>query len=231
MHAKDLKNSILQFAVSGKLVPQDASDEPAVKLLERIRAERESLVRQKKIKNTKVEPITEEDVPFEVPESWEWVRLGEIAEISGGNTPQKTQLSKVGIIPYYKVADMNTKGNELNMTVAFSFINESYNGKIFPAGTIIFPKNGGAVLTNKRRVLTEDSVIDLNTAGCTPFISDCLSYVKLFLDTVDFGEIYKGTAVPTVNAGMVRNFLLPLPPLAEHKRIVQKVQEVMGVVV
>ena len=251
-----LKKSVLQQAVQGKLVPQDPNDEPASVLLERIRVERAELIKQKKIKAPKggnsiiyttadwhtfekridaktreSEPVCiDDELPFEIPPTWEWVRLGEISEIAGGNTPQKTQLANAGNIPYFKVADMNAVGNETEMSVASNYVNDSYSGKVFPKGTIIFPKNGGAVLTNKRRILTKDSVIDLNTAGCTPYFNECLFYVKLFLETIDFKDIYKGTAVPTVNASMVKNFLLPLPPLAEQKRIVEKVHEVMEVI-
>ena len=79
MTGQDLKNSILQLAIQGKLVPQDANDEPASVLLERIKAEKQKLIKEKKIKKEKPLPeITEEEKPFEIPESWEWCRFGEI---------------------------------------------------------------------------------------------------------------------------------------------------------
>ena len=108
MTAQQLKNSILQMAVQGKLVPQDPNDEPASVLLERIRAEKERLIKEKKIKreknpsvifkgadNTPYEKIGDEvhplDTPFDIPESWEWVRHNDLFEISGGAQPPKSK--------------------------------------------------------------------------------------------------------------------------------------------
>ena len=107
MTAQQLKNSILQMAVQGKLVPQDPNDEPASVLLERIRTEKERLIKEKKIKreknpsvifkgadNTPYEKIGDEvrsladEVPFDIPDSWEWVRLGSICEIARGGSPR-----------------------------------------------------------------------------------------------------------------------------------------------
>ena len=92
MTGQDLKNSILQLAIQGKLVPQDANDEPASVLLERIKAEKQKLINEKKIKKEKPLPeITEEEKPFEIPESWEWCRLANIVSILGDGihgTPQ-----------------------------------------------------------------------------------------------------------------------------------------------
>nr|HPJ89033.1 restriction endonuclease subunit S [Thermotogota bacterium] len=88
MKAKDLRNAVLQLAVQGKLVPQNPEDEPASVLIEKIKAEKARLVKGKKIKKQKPLPvISEEEIPFEIPESWEWVRLGEIGNWSSGATP------------------------------------------------------------------------------------------------------------------------------------------------
>ena len=83
MNAQQLRNSILQEAIEGRLVPQDPNDEPASILLDRIRKEKEILVKEGKLKKKDLieTPITEEEIPFEIPESWEWVRLGDVSEI------------------------------------------------------------------------------------------------------------------------------------------------------
>ena len=92
MTAQQLKNSILQLAVQGKLVPQDPNDEPAAALLERIRAEKERLIKEGKIKKEKpLPPITEDEIPFDVPEGWAWVRLGDICAVARGGSPRPIQ--------------------------------------------------------------------------------------------------------------------------------------------
>ena len=89
MNAQDLKNSILQLAVQGKLVEQRAEEGTARELLEQIAAEKAQLIKEGKIKKEKPLPeITEEEIPFEIPETWEWVRLEELGEIIGGGTPK-----------------------------------------------------------------------------------------------------------------------------------------------
>ena len=93
MTGQDLKNSILQLAIQGKLVPQDANDEPASVLLERIKFEKQKLIKEKKIKKEKPLPeITEEEKPFEIPESWEWVRLGEIFSMQAGKNSKADEI-------------------------------------------------------------------------------------------------------------------------------------------
>ncbi len=252
-----LRKSVLQMAVQGKLVPQDPADEPASELLGRIREQRRKLDAEGKaklpkggesvifcgsdgrryekrmdVKGRESEPVCiEDEIPFEIPESWEWTRLENLADISGGNTPKKEQLKPVGNIPYFKVADMNSIGNEREMVNAKLYVDDSYTGKTFPAGTIIYPKNGGAVLTNKRRMLVKESVVDLNTGSCTPYLEDCLNYLRLFFETIDFREFYKGTAVPTVNGSLVKELLVPLPSLTEQSRIVKRLEILQNIIV
>lgn len=246
--AGDMRASILQAAVQGALTEREPTDEPASVLLERIRKERRELVKQKKARAPKggesviwraddgtvweqrgkgaAVEITDE-VPFDIPDGWEWARLETVAILSGGITPKKTELSTKGMIPYFKVSDMNALGNEKYLSVTAQYVNDSYCGKVFRANSIVYPKNGGAVLTNKRRRLSVDSVVDLNTGVCTPYLSDLVEYIELFMLGVDFGKMYKGTAVPTVNMTMVGSLLLPVPSLAEQQRIVAKLDAML----
>ena len=91
MKAETLKKAILQYAMQGKLVEQDPNDEPAKLLLERIKVEKEQLIKDGKIKKEKpLPPITEDEIPYELPQGWEWVRLGEICSIINGFTPLRT---------------------------------------------------------------------------------------------------------------------------------------------
>jgi type I restriction enzyme S subunit len=111
MKAQEMRNAVLQLAIQGKLVPQDPADEPTSALLEKINAKKEQLIKDKKIRNGKPLPeITDIERPFDIPDCWEWVRIGEIGQIVGGGTP-KTDVKEFwvdGSIPWITPADMST---------------------------------------------------------------------------------------------------------------------------
>lgn len=239
-----LKKSILQAAIQGQLVAQDPNDEPASELIKRIQAEKERLISEKKIKKPKVkseiavrnglpyeiingvERCISDELPFEIPESWCWVRLGNIGILTAGKTPSNEKLSKHGNIPYFKVSDMNSIGNEVYLVNTELFLfNSSY---IYPKNSIVFPKNGGALLTNKKRILSRDSMVDLNTGVFIPSSHIDVKYLYLLFLTIDFKKIYKGTALPTLDYDKLNNLLIGIPPLNEQKRIVQKIEEVFS---
>ena len=241
MTAQQLKNSILQMAVQGKLVPQDPNDEPASVLLERIRAEKERLIKEKKIKreknpsvifkgadNTPYEKIGDEvrslAVPFDIPDGWVWVHPTDIGFFGSGKTPAPDQLSKFGTIPYFKVADMNATGNEVYLCNSNSFLKLPNSMKLFSKGAVVYPKNGGAVFTNKKRILGQDSSVDLNTGSYTPFSQMDEKFFYYLFSTVDFQKYYKGTALPTVDMDAVQEIVWGLPSLAEQKRIVTAIE-------
>lgn len=137
MKAEDLRKSILQLAIQGKLVPQDPHDEPASVLLERIRAEKQKLIKEGKIKKDKGDSVIfkgddnrhyekfadgtvkciEDEIDFDLPEGWEYIRLSHIAYLGSGFTPVQSELCREGTIPYFKVSDMNTVGNEKYISV------------------------------------------------------------------------------------------------------------------
>ena len=119
---------------------------------------------------------------------------------------------------------MNLIGNEKYLVHTKSYL-LSQPQRVFPKGSIVFPKNGGAVFTNKKRVLAQDSVVDLNTAVFIPFMPIELDYVFLMFLTIDFNEFYKGTALPTIKNDFITENLYGLPPLAEQKRIVKFVEK------
>ena len=225
MNAQQLRNSILQEAIEGRLVPQDPNDEPASVLLERIREEKKRLLKEGKLKKKDLDetPISEDEKPFEIPDSWEWVRLGEIAYLKSGNQYAE---SNFGFL-YLKVADMNLQENkiEINASTRFTLCqDESY----IPQFSIIFPKRGGAISTNKKRLVLKDKVfVDSNTMGITPFLKTMLSFLYIWFDSIDLGELSTGTSVPQINNKDLLPLYFPLPPLAEQKRIVAKIEELL----
>ena len=226
-----LKSKLIDAAIRGKLTDQLPEDGTAEELYRQIQAEKQALIKSGKIKKEKPLPeIAADEVPFGIPSNWKWVRVGSVAEVAGGTTPKSSEICAKGTIPYFKVSDMNAAGNETHMIHASNFISKGYTGRVFPVGTTIFPKNGGAALTNKRRVLVVPSAVDLNTGGCTPVLFEMTEWIRLFMDTIDFGKMDTGSNIPTVNATNLKNQYLPLPPLAEQKRIVAKLEEVLEMI-
>ena len=225
-----MKNAILQLAIQGKLVPQNNSDEPASELLKRIHSEKDRLLQEGKIKREKpLPPISEEEIPFEIPSTWAWVKFGYIGCFSSGYTPKPHQLAKSGDIPYFKISDMNTCGNETYLQNAVQFLCDE-NPRYYLVGSIVYPKNGGAVYTNKRRILVKNSVVDLNTGVYTPYDQNTIPYLYLIFSFLDFKKYSIASPLPTLDINAIKNILVPLPPLEEQKRIVAKIEELMPLV-
>lgn len=222
----DMKASLLQAAMEGKLTTQKAEDGDAKDILLSIREEKEKLVKEKKKKKEKpLAPITDEEIPFDIPENWVWCRITDIGQFANGKTPKTKEFVSEYSYPYFKVADMNTPGNEKIMHIANIGVPNSY--KHFPRGAFVFPKNGGAIFTNKKRILGQDSLVDLNTGVYIP--SSCIdsAYAFMLFDTLDFKHLYKGTALPTIDMNKVNKIIFPLPPLPEQRRIVEKLDQLL----
>jgi type I restriction enzyme S subunit len=229
MTPQELKNSILQLAIQGKLVPQDPSEGTGEELYHQIQAEKAKLIASKLIKDDMT--IPEPDAPpFDIPDSWIWARITDCGSFISGYTPKPNQLADFGTVPYFKVADMNTKGNELFLTVTNSFLSADAPQKYYLKNSIVYPKNGGAVFTNKKRILSVDSVVDLNTGGYSVIGPVFLMYFYYFFSLIDFRQCYKGTALPTLDMDKLKSKLVPLPPLAEQKRIVAKIEELLPLI-
>ena len=240
-----LRKKLLSLAIRGKLVPQDPADEPASVLLERIRAERESKEsaaprRGRGRRSSSDNPpcpkrgtsagtaSAEDEVfepPFPIPESWVWTTLENVGRFISGKTPSKQELTNDPGIPYFKIAEMNRHGNDVWMAETDSYLVSEYSGPTFPAKSIVFPKNGGAVLTNKRRLLKYESVCDLNTGGVSLYDENLLDWVFLWFQTVDFSEHIFGGIIPTINASTVNSLCIPIPPISEQRAIVARFEE------
>ena len=138
---------------------------------------------------------------------WEYKKLGEVCTIKAGYTPPKDELFNNGAYPYYKVADMNTLGNDVYLDITSSYKIDA--NKLFPKGAIVFPKNGAAVSTNKKRILKYDSIVDLNT-GVAIFqksINEKFAYYW-FIDT-DFKKYVRGGALPTLDIKSLKDKPFP----------------------
>ena len=180
-------------------------------------------------KDKEIPDILDKEIKYVLPSNWRWARLMSVGTFISGYTPQPSELSESGIYPYFKVADMNTPGNELFLKYTESY----YDGepkKFFDKGTIVYPKNGGAVFTNKKRILAQDSIVDLNTGGYSPYAPIEMMYAYFFFQTIDFNHYHKGTAVPTLDMDKLRKMLIPLPPASEQKRIVKRITELLSII-
>lgn len=232
---KKLRELILELAVCGKLVAQDPNDEPASELLKRIAAEKAELVKQGKIKKPKPLPeISEEEKPFELPAGWEWVALQEICSLENGdrskNYPNKSTLVETGI-PFVNAGHLeNGNIRQEDMTFItpehFSILR---SGK-FLDGDILFCLRGSlgksAIVQNLSGAIASSLVI------VRVFKPTFNKYIHLYFDaplSYDFINKYdNGTAQPNLAATDLARFLVPLPPLDEQSRIVNKITELMA---
>ena len=212
MNAQQLKNAILQEAIEGRLVPQDPNDEPASVLLDKIRKEKARLVKEGKLKKKDLEetPISEDEKPFEIPGSWEWCKLGNILKLKSGDCIKISSLSEDSKYPVYG-------GNG---------INGSYDYYNVEAETLIVGRVGfycGSVhKTNSRAWVTDNALIV--TYNKSLFHIDYMKYALIYLN---LSSTSNSTAQPVVSGKGIYPLLIPLPPLAEQKRIVAKIEELL----
>jgi len=250
MNGKQLKNSILQWAIQGKLVPQDPNDEPASVLLEKIRTEKARLVKEGKIKKDKNESFIfrgddnsyyekflatgevkciDDEIPFEIPQGWEWERWGNISQSIqyGYNAPA---LEK-GVIRMVRISDIQDNKVLWN-TVPFCMIEEKdIETYLLKINDILFARTGGTV---GKSFLVKDVPMKSIYAGYlirTRYSSLlCPHYMKAFMESQLYWEQLKNgtiaTAQPNCNGKTLAKMLLPIPPINEQKRIVERLHRI-----
>jgi len=220
-----LKDKILQLAIQGKLVAQDPNDEPASVLLERIKEERDKLVKEGKIKKQKPLPeITEEEKPFEIPESWEWVRLGEVALVNMGQSPKGETVSDNEGIEFHQ-GKIFFGGKYLKKSDKFT----TDPKKIALPGDILLSVRApvGVINITDREVCIGRGLCAITSLGNIP--NNYYFYIiKAFEDYLI--EKATGTTFLAVTASTVNEMIIPLPPLEEQKRIVEKVDELFALI-
>ncbi len=236
MTAQQLKNSILQMAVQGKLVPQDPNDEPASALLERIRAEKGRLIKEKKIKreknpsvifkgadNTPYEKIGDEvhplDTPFDIPESWEWVRHNDLFEISGGSQPPKSKFiseARDGYIRLYQIRDYGNNPVPVYIPISAA-------SKISQKGDILLARYGASL---GKVFWAEDGAYNVAMARVIPLYETELiskEFLFLFYQSSLYQSVIHAnsrSAQAGFNKEDLSSLLFPLPPRSEQERIV-----------
>ena len=251
MTAQQLKNSILQMAVQGKLVPQDPNDEPASVLLERIRAEKEQLIKEKKIKKEKNpsvifrgadnlpyekvgknEPVCiADEMPFDIPDNWEWVRIKNLGAIIRGSGIKRNETVESGF-PCVRYGEIYTTYNTL-FTSTVSFIPEEINEKCkhFSYGDILMTLTGenkpdiakAVAYLGEEPVAAGGDLAFWTAHGMNPlYLVYLLASPYVISRKV---ELATGDIIVHISGDKIGSILIPIPPLNEQMRIVEKIQE------
>ena len=234
--AQALRERILDLAMRGKLVPQDPNDEPAIVLLEKIKAEKEELVKEKKIKKSKPLPaITDDEKPFDIPDSWEWVRLGDVFDITSSKRVMKSEWREEGI-PFYRAREIVSIKNHQKLKDPIFISKDTYEEKLKVSGRpqvddILLTGVGTlgipyVVSTNKDFYFKDGNIIWLrNIKKINP---DFISYYvqsPYMLKIINNG---RGTTVATLTIVRAKSLLVPLPPLSEQSRIAAKIAQLFA---
>ena len=230
----ELKKAILQLAVMGKLVPQDPGDQPASELLKEIEAEKKKLIKAGKIKKQEpLPPIKPEEVPYALPAGWEWVRLGEISNKITDGTHHSPPNADVGQYKYITAKNIKNDGIDFS---SITFVTEDVHREIYnrcnpEKGDILYIKDGattGVVTINDLEeefsMLSSVALIKLPQGVLHTFLIKVMRS-PLFYESIR--NDMSGVAITRVTLSKIYSVLIPLPPLAEQKRIVAKVDAIM----
>ena len=242
---EQLKKSILQYAIEGKLVPQDLNDEPATVLLERMHKEKEKLIADKKIKKDKNESMIyrrdnsyyekcgskilciDEEIPFYIPDNWEWARLGNIGEWKAGATPSKSNMEyyKNGSIPWLLTGDLNDGIiQEIPNKITEKALNET-SVKLNPSGSVLIAMYGATI--GKLGILSFPATTNHACCACNVFQPFYNLYLFYFLmaNKIHFVKQGEGGAQPNISREKIVKTLIPVPPINEQKRIINKIKK------
>ena len=246
MNTKQLRQKILDLAIRGQLVPQDSNDEPASVLLEKIRTEKQTLIEQKKIKKDKkssyitcdlspYQKYTEhfadgssknitDEIPFEIPENWAWCRLGEVCEIIMGQSPKSENISKKGKLEFHQ--------GKIFFTSKYIKSSESYTNEI----TKIAPKNSVLICVRapvgEVNITNRELCIGRGLCSIVPLqkMSEIFVYYWTKILKEKFIQKATGSTFASISMDIIRNEIIPLPPLSEQRRIVEKIEELLALV-
>ncbi len=228
MTPQELKNSIVQLAMRGRLVEQRTEDGSAEELYSLIQAEKKS---KGIYDNKKMGPITEDIIPYDVPDNWCWVRFGDIVGYNMGKTPPRAEAEWwKPEYPWVSIADMPENGHitSTKECVSMSAINKKFGNKVTQAGTMIMSFK---LTVGRVSILDIDAVHNEAIISIYPFYdadTTIQSYLFKLLPTVaQYGDTKNAIKGKTLNSTSICNLLIPLPPLAEQKRIVAKIEELL----
>ena len=232
MDTKKLRQKILDLAIRGKLVPQNPADDPASVLLQRIQEEKEHLIKEGKLKRDKKgQPDSTphyENLPFEVPKGWEWCRLGEIAQYNTGKTLDKSKNTGSlreyittsnlywGYFDFTELRKMSIADNELERCTAVK-------------GDLLICEGGdagrSAIWKSEKSICFQNHIHRVR-----PFVGIDTNYLYYYMQLLylngDIKQYLKGVAIQSLSGNALASIIIPLPPFAEQKRIVQKIESI-----
>ena len=226
MNTKQLRQKILDLAIRGKLVPQDPNDEPASVLLERIKAEKERLIAEGKIKRSKKKATTADKphyADWELPNGWEWVRLSDICIIGTGATPstRNSTYYKDGTIPWIGSSETSNEYIDAPTTFITQKALDETNCTVYPIGTIIMAMYGEGKTRGQISELRLSSATNQACAAIVPIFKEIKSFIKIYLkgNYLRLRTLAEGGMQPNLNLGKISSYMIPMPPLAEQIRI------------
>lgn len=235
MNTKALRQKILDLAIHGKLVPQDPNDEPASVLLERIRDEKERLIKEGKIKRPKKSKATSdkphyENVPFEVPNSWVWTTLGEIGNWQSGATPSRLRKDYYGgNIPWLKTGDLNDGYiSDIPEYITETALKET-SVKLNPKDSVLIAMYGATI--GKVGILSFPATTNQACCACTDYlVKKMYLFYFLLANREKFIAMGGGGAQPNISKEKIVSTLIPLPPKQEQSRIVEGIEHWLSLV-
>lgn len=226
---EDMKKSILQYAIQGKLVEQRAEEGTGEELYQQIRTEKQRLILEKKIKKEKpLAEITGEEIPFDIPESWKWVKVGNVGSWSSGATPSRTNPAYYGgTIPWLKTGDLNDGFIKEIPEFITDLALEKTSVRLNPVGSVLMAMYGATI--GKLGILDISATTNQACCACIPYEGIHNKYLFYYLMSMrrSYIGMAEGGAQPNISKEKIVNSLIPLPPLAEQKRIVAKIEELL----
>ena len=232
MTPEQLKASILQYAIQGKLVEQRVEEGTGEELYQQIQAEKQRLIQEKKIKKEKpLAEISEDEVPFDIPESWKWVKVGNVGSWSSGATPSRTNPAYYGgIIPWLKTGDLNDGFIKKIPEFITDLALEKTSVRLNPVGSVLMAMYGATI--GKLGILDISATTNQACCACIPYEGIHNKYLFYYLMSMrrSYIGMAEGGAQPNISKEKIVNSLIPLPPLAEQKRIVAKIEELLPLI-
>lgn len=235
MTPEQLKASILQYAIQGKLVEQRPEEGTGEELYRQIQAEKQRLIKAGKIKKEKALPeITEDEIPFDIPKTWCWIRLGELIRVIGGVSYKKGDVIKNGIriLRGGNIQSMKVLTDEDDVFLPHEYRDDEKQVKI--GDILIVASTGSKAVIGKAGYVDREmpcTMIGAFLRICRPIYFETVEYLRCLFDS-DFyrkhiRDLSQGTNINNVKESYITEFVIPFPPLTEQKRIVAKIEELL----